>query len=188
MKYDLVIKGAHVIDPARGVDRVTAVAVADKKIAAVGDDVNPAEAKQVIDATGKYLSPGWFDMHLHAYSHLAFSHPDTVGVLHGVTTVVDAGGAGAWTYDDCRRYWEGRCKTDIYAFVMFNAAGIYLGRQGVLDEDANHQLQIPLNDWKDMVERNRDRIRMVKTAAITQLGFAPIKAAQAIAEARPILK
>ena len=102
MKYDIVIEGARVVDPAQNIDRVTSVAVAGGKIAAVGDDLDPADAARRIDARGKFLSPGWIDMHVHTYSHLAFSHPDTIGVLHGVTTVVDAGGAGAWTYDDCR--------------------------------------------------------------------------------------
>ncbi|MEE8518173.1 MAG: amidohydrolase/deacetylase family metallohydrolase, partial [Dehalococcoidia bacterium] len=77
MQYDLVITGAHVIDPANGVDRVTRVAVADGVLAAVGDHVDPAEAERVIDASGKYLSPGWFDIHVHVYSNLAFSDPDT---------------------------------------------------------------------------------------------------------------
>ncbi len=182
MQYDIVIRGAHVIDPAQNIDRVTSVAITDDKITAVGDNINPADAKRVIDATGKFLSPGWIDMHVHTYSHLAFSHPDTIGVQHGVTTVVDAGGAGAWTYDDCRLYWEGRTKTDIYALPLYNAAGIYLGDRGVLDQEPNQSLDVPLDDWLDMVDRNRDRVRMIKSATVTRLGFRPVEAARAIAD------
>jgi dihydroorotase len=182
MPYDIVIRGAHVIDPAQNIDRVTSVAITNDKIAAVGDNIDPADAKRVIDATGKFLSPGWIDMHVHAYSHLAFSHPDTIGVQHGVTTIVDAGGAGAWTYDDCRQYWEGRTKTDIYAFPLYNAAGIYLGDRGVLDQEPNKLLDVPLDDWLDMVDRNRDRVRMIKSATVTRLGFRPVEAARAIAD------
>ncbi len=183
MQYDLVIEGAHVLDPARGTDRVTSVAVAGGRIAAVGDEVDATRTERLIQAHGRFLSPGWFDMHVHAYSYLAFSQPDTIGVLQGVPTVLDAGGGGAWTYEDCRRYWEGHCKTDIYAFVMFNAAGIYLGRQDILGVESNSNLEVPLDDWREVVGRNRDRVRMVKTAAITSLGFVPIRAAQAIAQA-----
>ncbi|MDE2766159.1 MAG: amidohydrolase/deacetylase family metallohydrolase [Chloroflexota bacterium] len=182
MKYDIVIEGARVVDPAQNIDRVTNVAVAGGKIAAVGDDLDLADAARRIDARGKFLSPGWIDMHVHTYSHLAFSHPDTIGVLHGVTTVVDAGGAGAWTYDDCRTYWEGRTKTDIYALPLYNAAGIYLGDRGVLDQEPNQSLQVPLDDWLDMVDRNRDRVRMIKSATVTRLGFRPVEAARAIAD------
>ena len=94
MQYDLVIAGGHVLDPARGIDRITNVGVADGKIAAVGEQVDPTQAKRVLDASGQYVTPGWFDMHVHAYSHLAFSHPDTIGVLQGVPTMLDAGGRG----------------------------------------------------------------------------------------------
>jgi len=182
MQYDLVIKGGHVLDPARGIDRITSVAVTDNKIAAVGDDIDATQAARVMDAAGRYVSPGWFDMHVHAYSHLAFSNPDTIGVLQGVPTILDAGGAGAWTYDDCRRYWEGRCKTDIFAFVMYNAAGIYTGAKAILDVESNLALEVPIEDWKDVIDRNRDRIKMVKSAAITRLGFTPVTAAQQISE------
>ena len=181
--YDLVIVGAHVIDPARNIDGVTPVAVANKKIAAVGDEIDPTQAEQVIHAEGKYLTPGWFDMHVHTYSYLSFSHPDTIGVLHGVPTLLDAGGGGAWTYDDMRHYWEGHCKSDIFAFLMFNAAGIDTGAIEVLDVEANRKLEVPLDDWKHVVERNRDRVKMVKTAAITRLGFRPVQTALDISEA-----
>ena len=183
MQYDLVITGGHVLDPARGIDRITNVAVADGKIAAVGEQVDATQARQVLDASGQYVTPGWFDMHVHAYSHLAFSHPDTIGVLQGVPTMLDAGGAGAWTYDDCRSYWEGRCKTDIFAFVMYNAAGIYTGARAILDVETNNVLEIPLEEWKDVIGRNSDRVKMVKSAAITRLGFTPVAAAQQISEA-----
>jgi dihydroorotase len=186
MQYDLVITGGHVIDPAHGVDRITSVAVANEKIAAVGDDIDATQATRVLPASGRYVTPGWFDMHVHAYAHLAFSNPDTIGVLQGVTTMVDAGGAGAWTYDDSREYWEGRCKTDLYAFVMYNAAGIFTGTQRVLDVETNTNLDVPIDDWKDVIGRNRDRIKMVKAAAITRLGFTPIKAAHDISDATDV--
>ena len=107
MEYDIVIIGAHVLDPANGIDRVTSVGIKDGKFSKIGDSVDAANAERVVDAAGKYLSPGWFDMHVHVYSNLAFSDPDTIGVLHGVTTMVDAGGAGVWTYEDYRDYWDG---------------------------------------------------------------------------------
>ena len=107
MDYDLIIQGAHVIDPARGIDRVTSVAVSDGVIAEVGDDIDASRAARVIQADGKYLSAGWLDMHVHAYSTLSFSSVDTIGVLQGVPTIVDAGGGGVWTYDHCRQYLGG---------------------------------------------------------------------------------
>ena len=98
MQYDLVVSGAHVIDPANNIDCVTNVAVSDNKIVEVSDDINPAEAAQHINGAGKFLAPGWIDMHVHTYGHISFSNPDSVGVLQGVTMMVDAGGGGAWRW------------------------------------------------------------------------------------------
>ena len=184
MTYDLVITGARVVDPARGIDRVTSVAVADGKIAAVGDAAEGAGAKRVIRADGKFLSPGWFDIHVHTYNPLAFSNPDTIGVLQGVPTVVDAGGGGVWTYEDCRRYWEGYCKTEIYAFLIWNPAGIYLGRTGyAVDNDPANEREIPAAEGKDVVDRNRDRICAIKSQVVTRFGWSPVRAVQAVAGA-----
>ena len=83
MDYDLIIQGGHVVDPALGTDGVTSVAVKDGVIAEVGDAIDATKAAKVVDASGKYVSPGWMDMHVHSYSTLSFSDPDTIGVLHG---------------------------------------------------------------------------------------------------------
>ncbi len=188
MKYDLVITGAHVIDPAHDVNRVTSVAISARKFVAVGDDINPLNADRIINADGRYLTPGWIDMHVHTYSRLSFSHPDTIGVLHGVPTIVDAGGGGLWTYDDCRAYWEGKCKTDILAFVYHLPGGLGNGKL-TLDPknyEQPEQTNIPPGLWKEMIDRNRDRVRALKGGIHTYLGIRPIEVMRSISEAADI--
>ena len=46
--YDLLLRGAHVVDPLNGVNGIADVAVADGKIAAVGPGLE-GEAREVID-------------------------------------------------------------------------------------------------------------------------------------------
>jgi hypothetical protein len=41
------------------------VSIADGRIAAIGKDVKPVPGARVIDATGKFLIPGLWDMHVH---------------------------------------------------------------------------------------------------------------------------
>ena len=60
----LLIKGGRVINPGKNFDAVSDVLIEDGKIAAIGENLTDNEA-QVIDATGKVVSPGFIDMHTH---------------------------------------------------------------------------------------------------------------------------
>ena len=56
-----IFKGARVIDPARGIDEVTDIGVADGCFADPGEIANP----QVVELGGKVLAPGFIDLHVH---------------------------------------------------------------------------------------------------------------------------
>src|ERR1700732_5388519 len=56
-KYGLIVKGGRLIDPARKLDAVRDVAIADARIAAVSANI-PAGAAETIDASGKLVVPG----------------------------------------------------------------------------------------------------------------------------------
>jgi dihydroorotase len=58
----ILIRNGRVIDPRNGVDRVTNLLLRDGKVAGL-DAADGAE--RVIDATGKIVSPGLIDMHVH---------------------------------------------------------------------------------------------------------------------------
>jgi predicted amidohydrolase len=85
MDYDLVITEAHANDPASGMNRGTSIAIKDGLFATVGDQIDASKTMRVIDASGHYLSPVWFDMHVHV-RNLAFSDLDTIGVLQHLTS------------------------------------------------------------------------------------------------------
>ena len=60
---NLLIQNGRVIDPSEGVDRLTNLLIVDGQIAAY--DAMPSGQETVIDATGKIVSPGLIDMHVH---------------------------------------------------------------------------------------------------------------------------
>ena len=59
-----LIKGGRVINPATKFDAKADVLVENGKIAAIGPDLS-ADGAEVYDASGKIVSPGLIDMHVH---------------------------------------------------------------------------------------------------------------------------
>lgn len=59
-----LLKGGHVIDPANALDKIADVLIENGKIKAVGADL-PAKGAEIIDVTGKLVTPGLIDMHVH---------------------------------------------------------------------------------------------------------------------------
>ena len=58
---ELLLKNARIIDPARNIDQIGDIAVADGVIV----DPGKLNSPEVIDLTGKILSPGFIDVHVH---------------------------------------------------------------------------------------------------------------------------
>ncbi len=64
-KTDVVIKNATVMTVTHGTIKNGSVYIKDGKISAVGESVNAPSSATVIDAQGKYLTPGIVDAHSH---------------------------------------------------------------------------------------------------------------------------
>ena len=90
MKYDILLKGGTVIDPAQQLHDQRDVGIAEGKIAAIEHDIPANQAKQTVFVTGKYVTPGLVDIHAHVYA--------------GVTTWGNQSRSGLYDngrYDDC---------------------------------------------------------------------------------------
>jgi dihydroorotase len=118
--YDLLVKGARVIDPAQGIDGITDIATNAGKIVGLGDYATDS-ATQTVNGAGLVASPGWIDLHVHVFDGAVTSggvHADReAGIATGVTTVVDAGSSGAGTWKAFRDYVVDRSKTTVYAYL-----------------------------------------------------------------------
>jgi N-acyl-D-amino-acid deacylase len=95
-RYDLVIAGGQVIDGSGSPARRADVAVKGGRIAAVGT-IAGTDARDVIDATGMVVSPGFIDVHTHA-DDLADQPRAENFVRMGVTSIV-AGNCGGSALD-----------------------------------------------------------------------------------------
>ena len=61
----LLLTGGRVVDPANNFDSLADVLILDGKISAVGKNLAAPAGVETLDATGKILSPGLIDLHVH---------------------------------------------------------------------------------------------------------------------------
>lgn len=145
--YDLVIKGGHVIDPKNSIDGPMDVAVLDGKIARVAANIPTANAKQVVNAEGMYVTPGLIDIHGHVFygtdrgNYLSNGSvavvPDGFTFRVGVTTIVDAGGAGWRSFRMFKENIIDQAQTRVLSFLNIVGEGMRGGQfeQNTADMD-----------------------------------------------------
>ncbi len=124
--YDLLLKGGTVVDPSTGLDGIFDIAVESGVIARIAPDIPGAEATRTIAVAGKIVTPGLIDLHAHVFEGFTRNgvHPDLGGVYAGVTTIVDAGSAGAATFGGFPRHIIPRCHTEVIPFLHICQTGL----------------------------------------------------------------
>jgi hypothetical protein len=78
--YDIVFEKVRAIDPETGLDAVRNIGIVGNKIGAIS--IEPLQGKKTIDARGLVASPGFIDLHSHAYGY----ETATYQAMDGVTT------------------------------------------------------------------------------------------------------
>jgi dihydroorotase len=126
MTHELLIAGGTVIDPASGLHDRRDVLIANGRIAAVGPGLaSSSSADDTIDATDLLVVPGLVDLHVHVYWGVAdlSVEADRTCLGRGVTTVVDAGSAGANTFPGFRRSVAEASTGRVLAYLNISATG-----------------------------------------------------------------
>ena len=126
MKYDLLVAGGEVIDPAAGLRGKLDVGISGGKIVEVGPSLATNEARRTISARGLLVTPGLIDIHAHVFvnAHDMGGHTDHFCSSTGVTTLCDAGSTGSATFAGLRAVIDSAVHTRIRAFVNLSAIGI----------------------------------------------------------------
>lgn len=65
MPLDLLISGGTLLDPATGDQTRADVLVRDGRISRIADRLDAPDGVRTLDASGRMISPGWMDMHVH---------------------------------------------------------------------------------------------------------------------------
>ncbi|GIG02811.1 amidohydrolase/deacetylase family metallohydrolase [Catellatospora citrea] len=183
MVYDLLLTGGHVIDPDGGCDGVADVAVTGGRIAAVGPDLPRADARELVDASGRLVTPGLVDLHTHVFPGATYwgIDPDPVAWCSGVTTWVDAGSAGAYGLDALRRAVRGY-RVRVPVLLNISAVGL-TGLTGESRDLAACDVDLAITT----VAANRDLVYGIKARidanTVGANGLEPLRRAIAVARA-----
>lgn len=125
-RYDTLIVGGEVVDQPSGLLGKLDVAINDGRIVEVAPNLDHAAARQVIDASDGIVTPGLVDLHTHIYWGATYwgIEADPVAARTGVTTWLDVGSAGSYSFPGFRRYIAEPSKTRIYALLNLSAIGL----------------------------------------------------------------
>ncbi|MHB2028392.1 MAG: amidohydrolase/deacetylase family metallohydrolase [Acidimicrobiales bacterium] len=196
VRFDLIVSGGRVLDPASGIDQVADVAVRNGRIVAIEPDLlqhavprrqeyPPDLGTQVVDARGKVVTSGLIDLHAHVFTGICpLTVPaDEIAMQTGVTTIVSAGDAGAHMIEGMRRLVVDASRTRVVVFLNISTIGLAgwpVGEAADLD-----YLDVPAA--VDAVERNRDIVRGIKVRQSAPLivgshGIEPLRRARRVAE------
>lgn len=83
---DLVIRGGTVVDGTGAAPREADVVIEGDRVAAIGR--HDGAAREVIDARGLLVTPGFVDVHTHLDAQITWDPLGVPSCLHGVTSVV----------------------------------------------------------------------------------------------------
>ena len=164
--YDILIMGGDVVD-GTGAERFRAdVAITGDRIVAVSrEGIDPAEARTVIDATGRVVTPGFIDNHAHVQESIA-DYPLSENFLRqGITTLSSSlhSGGQPWPLEEFASSLE-------MAPNMVWWAGHTWTRRQVMGNENRDPTPTELEEMKELV---RESMRQGAMGLSTGLLYVP---------------
>jgi len=182
-QFDTVIIGGELVDPGTGRFGRFDIGIRDGTIARVAPSLAGCQAEQVIDARGQLVTPGLIDLHTHVYWGATYwgIEADPVAARTGVTTWLDVGSAGAYTFPGLRRYIIEPSRVRIYALLNLSSIGLVAPTWEFANPD-----YCDVELAARVVEANRDLILGIKAridANTTRgVGLRPLELARELAD------
>lgn len=161
---DTVVRGARVIDPRHGTDAVLDIGLRDGRVTALAPSLPCAPGTRVHEAGGAIAVPGLIDLHAHVYAR-ATSYgvePDQVGPRSLAATLVDAGSAGAGSYEGLRDFVIARSRTRVLAWLNIAFPGIFAFDSRVMVGEAALLALLDVERCVETAQRHADTVIGIK--------------------------
>jgi dihydroorotase len=157
--YDTLVVGGEVVDPAAGLQGMLDVAIRDGRVVDVAPNLDETVARQVIDASGAIVTPGLVDLHTHVYWGATYwgIEADPVAARTGVTTWLDVGSSGSYSWPGFRRFIAEPSRTRIFALLNLSSIGLIAPTWEFTNLD-----YCDLDLAETIVDANRDLILGIK--------------------------
>jgi dihydroorotase len=182
-RFDVLVAGGQVLDPGAKLKGRYDVGIAGGRIASIAPSIDPALAGRVIDARGQIVTPGLVDLHTHVYWGVTYwgIEADPVAARSGVTTWIDVGSAGAYSFPGLRRYVIEPSRTRIFALLNLSAIGLIARTWEFANLD-----YCDVDLAATIVDANRDVILGIKARidrhTTRGTGIRPLQLARALAD------
>ena len=182
---DLVLKGGRVVDPSQGIDKVTDIAFANGKVAAIGDNLSGKDSRNV---AGKIVSPGLIDLHTHVYwggTSLGVE-AELLARTGGVTTFIDAGSAGPGNFHGFRKHVIEPSAVRILPYLNIAFPGIFAFSKTVMVGENSDMRLIDPREAVRVAREHKDLVLGIKVrvgrSASGDSGAKPLDIALEVAE------
>jgi dihydroorotase len=153
--YDIAIKGVKVFHQEKWQEfDLYLQGKIISRITASGSE--KLSAKEVLDFSGCYASPGWIDLHTHLlplrYRGIG-THSDKIGLKTGVSALLDVGTVGAETFELFYEKVIQTSHTPVFCFLNIKSRGIrFWGLKAGEDEDDLNAMEAILKKYPDYIK------------------------------------
>ncbi|MGH9204850.1 MAG: amidohydrolase family protein, partial [Vicinamibacterales bacterium] len=92
--FDLVVAGGRVIDPESGLDAIQHLGIRDDRVVEMSG--KPLSGRDVLDAGGLVVAPGFIDLHRHAHGDISYRYAARDGVTSVFELEIGTPDVDAW--------------------------------------------------------------------------------------------
>lgn len=146
-------------------------------------DIRETDQVNEWDAEGKYVSPGFIDMHVHVFENYAKIgiNADKVGIKQGVTTLVDAGSTGDKYFDQFKKKIIDQNTTEVMSLLNISRYGLVDGTKELSDP----KKLMSENVWKKIKDTETSIVGLkarMSQSVVGNQGVRPLKHARVLAD------